>query len=338
VKLTYSDAGVDVAQGDAFVRQISKLVRSTHHSKVKSHPSGYASLYRFFNGYLAASTDGVGTKLKLAFDSGIHTSVGEDLVAMSVNDLLCVGATPAFFLDYLATSRLDPSVHVDVVKGIVRGCKKAKIALVGGETAEMPGFYSSGEYDLAGFAVGYVEREMLFKQKIKKGDVLIGLPSTGFHSNGYSLVRKILEKNPKSIDIRELLKPTEIYVDSVLPLIRSKKIKAMAHITGGGLWNLTRLSQSVSYQVNLPQTKSLPQGFRWLIDLDQVSPIEMMRTFNMGIGMILVVSPENEKSVLSSLRKRKKKLIMLGHVISKKKECEIKVESEWGPLTLRERN
>jgi phosphoribosylformylglycinamidine cyclo-ligase len=304
-KLNYAQAGVNRKAADRFVEKIAGMSQSTHNRRVKAAVGGYASLYELDKKrWIAASTDGVGTKLKLAFQLKEHRTVGIDLVAMSVNDLLCVGALPLFFLDYFATGKLEQKIAQDVLQGITEGCKQARCALVGGETAEMPDFYTQGEYDLAGFAVGMVEAKQVLPQKeVRPGDVLIGLASSGCHSNGYSLLRKLLEKlgNSKAV-ARELLTPTRIYVSSIQPLLESQLVKGLAHITGSGFLNVPRISEKVSYEIHLP-TEGIAPIFKWVESHSEMNLEELTQTFNMGIGMVLVVSPQNAAKVMKSLKK-----------------------------------
>lgn len=308
-QISYKDAGVDIDAGNSFVENIKPLVKSTVVPGVLGGIGSFAGAFELPSGYkepvMLAATDGVGTKLKLAIDSGIHSTVGIDLVAMCVNDLICNFGTPSFFLDYYATGKLDVTAATAVVGGIAEGCRQAECALIGGETAEMPGMYHSDDYDLAGFAVGIGEKSELDRtDKVKAGDVLIALPSSGLHSNGFSLARKVLfEKMGMKFDddfegkplIETLLTPTRIYVKTFKAL--KDKIHALAHITGGGIVE------------NLPRV--LPEGLRAVINENSVRvlPIfelisqhversEMFRAFNMGVGMILVVDPQNADYVL----------------------------------------
>ena len=326
-KLDYKSAGVDIRAADSIVKGFGRLARSSqkkHLKKIVPAPGGYASLYALDrNQMIAASTDGVGTKLKLAFELDHHESVGVDLVAMSVNDLLCVGAQPLFFLDYFATGKLKPKTARAVMKGIVKGCKEAGVALVGGETAEMPGLYSKGEYDLAGFAVGMVNRRQLLQPRsIKSGDVLIGLASSGFHSNGFSLLRKLLDREPKRNRARlakKLLTPTKIYTAAIQPLIEERLLKAAVHITGGGFSNLARLFADASsvrplaFDVELP-LRGRAEVFDW-ISVKDVTFFEQVRTFNLGIGMILVVDQKNSSKVLQRLKRARYKSWVIGQVV-----------------------
>jgi len=319
--MDYREAGVDVEAGRAFVKQIRSLVQSTHRSEVMGGFGGFSGCFQLPAGYrepvLVSGTDGVGTKLKLAGELNCHDTVGIDLVAMSVNDVLTSGAEPLFFLDYLATSKLNSQQLTEVVAGIAQGCRLAGCALLGGETAEMPGFYQPGEYDLAGFCVGIVEKsQMLDGSQVQVGDVAIGLASQGVHSNGFSLVRKIvstlseqtLTSDPwnlcpeilagKSLG-EVLLTPTQIYVKPVLNACRAgMDIHGMAHITGGGLpENLPRcLGVNQSIQID-SSSWIIPPIFQWLAEAGQVSIDDMFNTFNMGIGFVLLVPPEQAKQI-----------------------------------------
>lgn len=309
-KVSYKDSGVNIDEGNALVDGIKPLVKSTFDKNVIGGIGSFAGAYAlpggFKNPVILSSTDGVGTKLRLAIDSKRLDSVGIDLVAMCVNDLICNFATPMFFLDYYATAKLDKDSALTVISGIVKGCKEAECALIGGESAEMPGMYNGDDFDLAGFAVGIAEREDLESSKIKVGDILIALPSSGIHSNGYSLVRKIcfdtlkmnfdtMLENEKIIDI--LLEPTRIYVKTYKKL--KDKINALAHITGGGLIeNLPRIfSQNLGAKIEKSAIKS-QNIFKFLSKY--VEENELYRTFNMGVGMVLVVDKNNVDSVLRS--------------------------------------
>lgn len=318
---SYQSAGVNRELADTFVDQIAVMAKKTLNRRVKSQVGGYASLYELnARQYLAASTDGVGTKLKIAIELGIHETVGVDLVAMSVNDLLCVGAQPLFFLDYFATGKLKPEIAQSVLKGIVAGCAQAECPLVGGETAEMPDFYPGGDYDLAGFAVGLVEkRRVLPSGKIKKGDVLLGLGSSGFHSNGYSLLRKWLGPPKENTDLaKELLTPTVIYQKALSPLLDGSGIKGLGHITGSGFLNVPRMSSKVSYDIQLPKLSELPRVFTWLRS-QSLSFQEAAQTFNMGIGMVMVVDPKKSQSIQTHLRRRGVRSFELGEVMASRK-------------------
>ncbi|KAG0573220.1 hypothetical protein KC19_VG159200 [Ceratodon purpureus] len=299
--LTYKGAGVDIDAGTELVRRIAKMTPGI---------GGFGGLYPFGDSYLVAGTDGVGTKLKLAFDMNKHDTIGIDLVAMSVNDIITSGAKPMFFLDYFATSQLDVDQAEQVIKGVVDGCKQSDCALLGGETAEMPGFYSPGEYDLSGFAVGSVKKDALIDgSKIVVGDVLLGLPSSGVHSNGFSLARKVLAKSGASVydqlpgagvTIGEaLLAPTTIYVKQVLDLTSKFGIKGIAHITGGGFTdNIPRVfPKGLGVNVNVGSW-DVPPIFKWLQEQGGVDDAEMRRTFNMGVGMVLIVGKEEAESIV----------------------------------------
>ncbi|MDA8442975.1 MAG: phosphoribosylformylglycinamidine cyclo-ligase [Peptococcaceae bacterium] len=309
--ISYKDAGVDITAGNKAVERMKAHVKRTERSEVMGGLGGFGGLFnldtqRYPNPVLVSGTDGVGTKLKLAFLTGKHDTIGIDAVAMCVNDILVQGAEPLFFLDYLAVGKLEPAQVEDVVKGIAEGCCQAGCALIGGETAEMPGFYPAGEYDVAGFAVGVVNRDRIIDgSRIAPDDVLIGLPSSGLHSNGFSLARKVLlevagYKPDQFIPElgrtlgEELLEPTRIYVKQVLPLVEAGLIKGMAHITGGGLVeNLPRILPEGMGAVIDRSAWDVPAVFNLIQARGNVAVPEMQRTFNMGIGMILVVAPEN---------------------------------------------
>lgn len=299
--LTYKDAGVDIDAGSELVRRIAKMAPGI---------GGFGGLYPLGDSYLVAGTDGVGTKLKLAFDTGIHETIGIDLVAMSVNDIVTSGAKPLFFLDYFATSRLDVDLAEKVVKGIVDGCQQSDCTLLGGETAEMPDFYADGEYDLSGFAVGIVKKDSVIDGKnIVAGDVLIGLPSSGVHSNGFSLVRRVLAHSGLSLKDQlpgeaitlgeALMAPTVIYVKQVLDIISKGGVKGVAHITGGGFTdNIPRVfPKGLGAVISNGSWEILPV-FKWIQEAGRIEDAEMMRTFNMGIGMVLVVSKEASHRIL----------------------------------------
>jgi phosphoribosylformylglycinamidine cyclo-ligase len=331
--LTYADAGVDIDAGNALVDAIKPLVRATRRPGADAEIGGFGGLFDlkaagFKDPILVAANDGVGTKLKIAIDSHCHDTIGIDLVAMCVNDIIVQGAEPLFFLDYFATGHLAPDVGAHVVKGIAEGCLKAGCALIGGETAEMPGLYGKGDYDLAGFCVGAAERgQLLPRLDVKEGDVLIGLPSSGVHSNGYSLVRKIVEISglkwsdpaPFAQDQslgQALLEPTKIYVKPLLAVLQeTKAVKAMAHITGGGfIDNIPRvLPEGLGAQITLEAIPVLPV-FAWLAQTGGVSVFEMLRTFNCGIGMILVVDETEVQKVQSSLQKHGEPSVIIGKI------------------------
>lgn len=319
--LTYADAGVDIDAGNAMVDAIKPLVRATARPGADAVIGGFGGLFDlkaagFKDPVLVAANDGVGTKVMIAIEAGRHETIGIDLVAMSVNDLIVQGAEPLFFLDYFATGKLEPHVGAEVVKGIAKGCIESGCALIGGETAEMPGLYKKGDYDLAGFAVGAAERGTLLpRPDVKAGDRLIGLPSSGVHSNGYSLVRRIVERSgltyaspcpfAQGKNLGEaLLEPTRLYVKPILAALKATQgIKALAHITGGGfIDNIPRvLPDGVAAHLDLNAIPVLPV-FGWLAREGGVSQDEMLRTFNCGIGMIIIVDAAQEQAVMQSLR------------------------------------
>jgi phosphoribosylformylglycinamidine cyclo-ligase len=320
VAITYDQAGVDTKAGDELVERIKPLAAMTHRPELLSGVGGFGGLFTIPSGYrepvLVSGTDGVGTKLKVAFAANRHESVGIDLVAMSVNDVLTTGAEPLFFLDYFATSRLDIAQAEKVIAGVARGCAEAGCTLLGGETAELPGFYVQGEYDLAGFCVGVVERRRIIDgREIRPGDALIGLASSGLHSNGFSLVRKVLlEKGGLSLSsmptklgrplVDELLEPTRIYVKSVRSLMTDIELKGLAHITGGGIpGNLPRCLPPETCAVLSESSWKRPPIFD-LVSEYGVERDEMFSTFNMGLGMIAVVSRQNTAAVLQKLREQ----------------------------------
>jgi phosphoribosylformylglycinamidine cyclo-ligase len=321
VAITYHQAGVDTKAGDELVERIKPLAARTHRPELLSGVGGFGGLFTIPGGYrepvLVSGTDGVGTKLKIAFAANRHESVGIDLVAMSVNDVLTTGAEPLFFLDYFATSRLDIAQAEKVIAGIARGCAEAGCTLLGGETAELPDFYAAGEYDLAGFCVGVVERRQIIDgRSIIPGDALIGLASSGLHSNGFSLVRKVLlEKGGLSLLsvpanlgrllVEELLEPTRIYVKIVRALLAEMEIKGLAHITGGGIpGNLPRCLPHGTRAVLFEASWNRPPIFD-LVAAQGVEREEMFSTFNMGLGMIAVVSRQNAAAALRRLREQK---------------------------------
>jgi phosphoribosylformylglycinamidine cyclo-ligase len=295
-KTTYKNAGVDVAAGDEFVENIKQKVSKTfglHQKRIVEGIGGFAALFDMGDGrYLAAGTDGVGTKLKLAFELQRHDTIGIDLVAMCVNDVACTGATPLFFLDYLAQAKLDLKISNQIIDGIIAGCVEAGCALIGGETAEMPGMYAAGEYDLAGFCVGEVKKNQLLNgQNIKVGDQLIGLASTGFHSNGFSLIRKLVDED--EVELKEsLLTPTRIYVKAIQKLqnLLGEQLKGVAHITGGGWDNIERMNHRFQYPISYrPDFSQLPEMFEIIAHRSQLSEEELYQTFNMGVGLVVAV-------------------------------------------------
>ena len=335
--LTYADAGVDIDAGNAMVEKIKPLVRSTRRPGADGEIGGFGGLFDlkaagFNDPVLVAANDGVGTKLKVAIEAGIHDTVGIDLVAMCVNDLVVQGAEPLFFLDYFATGKLDPDQGAAIVGGIAKGCRQAGCALIGGETAEMPGMYQDGDYDLAGFAVGAAERDQLLPtDDIVEGDVLLGLASSGVHSNGFSLVRRIVAQSglrwsdpaPFAADRTlgaALLEPTRIYVRSVLQAIRGTHgIKALAHITGGGFpENIPRvLPKDFAAELDLEAIVA-PPVFSWLARTGGVHPAEMMRTFNCGIGMILIVASGQAAQVAAVLQEAGEHVSPVGRIVPRR--------------------
>ncbi len=333
--LTYGGAGVDIDAGNRMVELIKPLVRATARPGAQAEIGGFGGLFDlagtgFKDPVLVAATDGVGTKVKIAIETGLHGSIGIDLVAMSVNDLVVQGAEPLFFLDYFACAKLDPETGAAVVAGIAEGCRLSGCALIGGETAEMPGLYQPGDYDLAGFAVGAVERgAILPRADIAAGDAVIGIASSGVHSNGYSLVRKVVERSglawsdPAPFDPalrlgEALLTPTRLYVKSCLAAIRSTgAVKALAHITGGGFPdNIPRaLPPSLGVRLDLARVPVLPV-FRWLAETGSITETEMLRTFNCGIGMVAVVEPDAAETVMAVLREHGETAMRLGEVVA----------------------
>jgi phosphoribosylformylglycinamidine cyclo-ligase len=304
-QLSYRDAGVDIDAGDALVEKIKPFAKRTMRPEVLGGLGGFGALCEIPKKYkhpvLVSGTDGVGTKLKLAFQLDRHDTVGIDLVAMSVNDVLVQGAEPLFFLDYFASGKLEVNVAAQVIQGIAKGCEQAGCALIGGETAEMPGMYAAGEYDLAGFCVGVVEKERIIDgRSIRAGDALLGLASSGPHSNGFSLIRKIIERAKPPFD---LLTPTRIYVKPVLKLLESVPVKGLAHITGGGLTgNVPRVLPENLRAVIKKAAWPRPEVFQWLQREGDVAESEMAGVFNCGIGMVLVVDRADAKRAADSLR------------------------------------
>jgi len=314
--LSYRDAGVDIDAGDDLVERIKPLVRRTQRPECLGGIGGFGGLFelpteRYEKPVLVSGTDGVGTKLKLAITLDRHDTIGIDLVAMCVNDILVVGAEPLYFLDYFATAVLSPSQAESVISGIATGCELAGAALIGGETAEMPGMYQSGDYDLAGFCVGVVEKkDIIDGQDIRAGDQVIGLASTGLHSNGYSLARAIVDRSRASLDTpigtstlgQTLLTPTRIYVRSILDLLKTCPVRGIAHITGGGLpGNIPRvLPDGLECHID-PNAWHRPEIFQWLQSQGQVADDEMWRTFNCGIGLVIIVAPENAEKAKTLL-------------------------------------
>jgi phosphoribosylformylglycinamidine cyclo-ligase len=327
--VSYKQAGVDIDAGDALVERIKSAVKTTHRAGVMGAIGGFGGFFDLSRcGYrdpvLVASTDGVGTKLRLAIEMNRHDTIGIDLVAMCVNDVIVQGAEPLFFLDYFASGKLDVAQGEAIIRGIVRGCEQAGCALIGGETAEMPGMYAEGDYDLAGFCVGAVERDRVIDgSRIVPGDVVLGLPSSGVHSNGYSLVRKLLQLSPESTEllidgrpVREvLLTPTRIYVRLILDLLPDFDLKGLAHVTGGGLTeNVPRvLPENCRAEIDLGAWRK-PNVFKWLEQAGRLSQQEMLRTFNCGIGMVLVAAAEQAGAISSALHERGEPCFRLGEI------------------------
>jgi phosphoribosylformylglycinamidine cyclo-ligase len=334
--LSYRDAGVDMDAGDELVERIKPLARKTMREGVLAGIGGFGAMFevpkRYKEPVLVSGTDGVGTKLKLAFELKRHATVGIDLVAMSVNDILVQGAEPLFFLDYFACGKLDVDTAADVVKGIAQGCEYSGCALIGGETAEMPGMYPDGEYDLAGFAVGVVEKSKIISgSTIVAGDVVLGLPSSGAHSNGYSLVRKIIARSKPDLDAAfdcedskprtladAIMAPTRIYVKPLLALMAALPVKGMAHITGGGLTENVPRVLPEGVKAVIEQSKwQRPKLFDWLQKEGNVAEGEMHRVFNCGIGMVVVVARENALQALQFLHAAGEKAVEIGIIQSR---------------------
>lgn len=335
--LNYKAAGVDKEAGYQEVALIKELVKRTQNENVLSSIGGFSGLYalgQYKDPVLVSGTDGVGTKLKLAFMTGVHNTVGEDAVAMCVNDILCQGAKPLFFLDYIGTGKLEPEKMASVVEGVANGCVKGEMALIGGETAEMPGFYEDGEYDIAGFAVGVVERdEIIDGSKIKEGDVILGLASSGLHSNGFSLVRKIVFEH-ENLDLNEhygldrtlgeeLLTPTRIYVKSVRPVIEETDVHGIVHITGGGIYeNVPRiLPKGLTAKLDYTGVER-PKIFDAIAKWGKIETKEMYNTFNMGIGMMLFVGEKDAPKARQLMEERGETVYELGRVV-KGEELEV---------------
>ncbi len=338
---TYAQAGVSIAAGNALVRAIAPLAKATRRPGADADLGGFGGFFDlraagFTDPLLVAANDGVGTKLKLAIDSGKHDTVGIDLVAMCVNDLVVQGAEPLFFLDYYATGKLDNAVATAVVAGIAEGCKQAGCALIGGETAEMPGMYSDGDYDLAGFCVGAVERDqVLTADKVAAGDVILGLASSGVHSNGYSLVRRLAADKGWKLDrpalfdqsvllIDALMAPTRIYVKSLLPLVRSGQVHALAHITGGGLLeNIPRILPAHLHAHVDADGWAQPRLMAFLQAQGQIEPGELARTFNCGIGMAVVVAEADVAHVTAALEAAGEIVQRIGHIDEGSRGCTV---------------
>ena len=339
---TYADAGVSIDAGNALVKAIAPLVRSTRRPGADAEIGGFGGFFDpraagYADPLLVAANDGVGTKLKLAIDSGRHDTVGIDLVAMCANDLIVQGAEPLFFLDYFATGKLDAGVAERVVAGIAEGCRQAGCALIGGETAEMPGMYATGDYDLAGFCVGAVERgEQLTGDRVAPGMVLLGLASSGVHSNGYSLVRRLaadkgwkLDRpalfDPDRLLIEALLEPTRIYVKSLLPEIRAGRIAALAHITGGGLLeNIPRVLPQGAHAIVNADGWDQPRLMAFLQAQGAIEPEEMARTFNCGVGMVLVVAEGDAAQVAQALEAAGETVLAVGRIEQGERGCTVR--------------
>lgn len=330
--LSYRDAGVDINAGDSLVERIKPFAKRTMRPEVLGDLGGFGALVEISQKYrhpvLVSGTDGVGTKLKLAFEWDQHDTVGIDLVAMSVNDILVQGAEPLFFLDYFACGKLDVERAAAVIKGIAAGCEQSGCALIGGETAEMPDMYPDGEYDLAGFAVGVVEKEQVINgRSIVAGDVVLGLASNGIHSNGYSLVRKIIERAQPELDAefnqgktlrQAIIAPTRLYVKPILAALKQFTIKGMAHITGGGISeNVPRILPENTVAAIDSQSWPLPKLFQWLQQAGNVEIQEMYRTFNCGIGMVLVVSAEDADAIQKFLQQQGETVYQIGRIRSR---------------------
>ncbi|POP53578.1 phosphoribosylformylglycinamidine cyclo-ligase [Zhongshania marina] len=326
--LSYKDAGVDIDAGDALVERIKDVAKRTRRPEVMSGLGGFGALCQIPTGYkepvLVSGTDGVGTKLKLAMEVGIHDTIGIDLVAMCVNDLLVTGAEPLFFLDYYATGALNVDIAASVVTGIGNGCEQAGCSLVGGETAEMPGMYEGDDYDLAGFCVGVVEKANIIDgSSVRIGDQLIGVTSSGPHSNGYSLVRKIIEHSGAKLDQafgdstlgETLLAPTKIYIKPILRVIKQYRVNALAHITGGGLLeNIPRVLPRNTKAVIDAKSWERPAIFNWLQEQGNVEAREMYRTFNCGIGMVLAVAADDAEGVIDMLNQQGETAMLIGSI------------------------
>ncbi|MDD5722466.1 MAG: phosphoribosylformylglycinamidine cyclo-ligase [Syntrophales bacterium] len=337
-KTSYREAGVDIDKANAFVDKIKPLVKTTARQGAVGEIGNFGGLFhlgtnKYKNPLLVSTTDGVGTKLKIAHMMNIHNTIGIDLVAMSVNDLIVQGAEPLFFLDYIATGKLSVEKSVQIIEGIAKGCVEAGCALTGGETAEMPGFYKDDEYDLAGFCVGVVEYDNLIDgSEVRVGDSIIGLASNGVHSNGYSLVRKVLFEQA-GLDVNdsvegiegsigmELLRPTKIYVKPILNLIKNFTIHGIAHITGGGLTeNIPRILPQRCGAVIIRENWTPPAIFRIIQDRGCVDGAEMLRVFNMGIGMIIIVPEKDSKEIASHLERLGEQAYIIGHITNRDEE------------------
>ena len=335
--ITYKSSGVDTKKSSKLVKKLETITKKNFRKEIISNPGGFCSIFdlkklKYKDPILLSSTDGVGTKLKLALEQKNLKHLGFDLVAMSVNDILANGGEPLFFLDYISSSKIKENIFFDLIKSINEACSEAGCSLVGGETAEMPGIYKNDEFDIAGFAVGAVERKnKIGKEKVKKNSLIIGLESNGFHSNGFSLIRKIINDNKISLKRKapfksnfkllgeDLIQPTKIYVKSVLPLIKKKKIFAISHITGGGIYeNLERIIPNGIHASIDFKNFIIPERFVWLKELANINTEEMLKTFNCGIGLIIIISQKNKKDVLNFLRRKKINAHIMGETLAKK--------------------
>ena len=329
--ISYKDAGVDITAGDKLISNIKPYAKATSSPEVMGGLGGFGSLFeipkKFKNPVLVSGTDGVGTKLKLAFDLNTHNTIGQDLVAMCVNDILVQGAEPLFFLDYFACGKLNVEMATEVVKGIAEGCLLAGCSLVGGETAEMPGMYSRGEYDLAGFCVGAVERSKVIDGKsISEGDMIIGIASSGPHSNGYSLIRKILEKEKVNLSsdfdgktfADVLMAPTKIYVKPILRLLEKIKVNGLAHITGGGIYeNIPRVIKENQKAVIKKDSWDMLSIFQWLKEKANINDYELYKTFNCGIGMVLIINPNDKAEAIRILEQNGETVFLMGEIANR---------------------
>lgn len=337
-RLTYKAVGVDIEAGEDFVKTIKPMVRSTFRPEVLAGLGGFSGLFgldskKYREPVLVSGTDGVGTKLKVAFEMDQHDTIGVDLVAMSANDIVVLGAEPLFFLDYLSTGKIKPQVLTQIIKGIVKGCRLSGCALLGGETSEMPSFYPEGEYDLAGFSVGVVEKSKIINGgKINPGDTIIGLGSNGLHSNGFTLARKVAFEVAR-VKItsavpglegtlgEEFLRPTRVYVKSILQLIRDVEVRGLAHITGGGLTgNLPRILPEGCQAVLKPENWTVSPIFKWIQKKGGITTEEMFRVFNMGIGLVAVVKPAHAEQALNLLKHRGEEASIIGRIESGEKK------------------
>lgn len=333
MSISYKDAGVDKEEGYRALELMKSSVKETQNSQVLNQLGGFGAMYelgRYKNPVLVSGTDGVGTKLEIAFKMGKYDSVGIDAVAMCVNDILCHGAKPLFFLDYLACGKLDSQKASEIVKGIAKGCLMSNTALIGGETAEMPGFYKAGDYDIAGFCVGVVEKENIINGKdVKAGDVIVGISSSGVHSNGFSLIRKLVKDYNMPFEDKKigevLLTPTKIYVNLVLELLKKYKIKGMAHITGGGLIeNVVRAIENNLTPVIFKEKIKVPKIFRYIQELGDIDEKEMFGTFNMGVGFVLIIDKKDVASILDDIKNLGEEAYEIGYITEGEKRLCLK--------------